>query len=916
MKTKKSLILTIFLLISLTTFAQTYTVKGVVTDSIGEPLIGATVVLLTAKDSMLTYFASTDNNGKFNLNHISKGKYIFQASYTSYKKQEEPIDLFGNNKLIDKGTISLEKIAFDLKTVEIEGERVPVQFLNDTLIYDALSFDPGKNTTVEDLLKKMPGIEVDEKGNIKAQGKQVKKVTVDGKEFFGNDPKMATQNLPAEAVKKVKVFDKKSDFSETTGIDDGKEEKTIDLELKEDHKNGVFGKITAGYGTENTYLGNATINKFTSKFRISLITKTNNTSKEGFSLMDFAEMNGGFEEMFQSSNGEIELGGYTRNNGGIYKVIDAGLNINYNPKKNIDLSISYFLNKKNSLIITNDLKENYLSGFEYKSLNNSEITKNLFNHNVNTLLKYEINKNNKIKWNFKFNNRAMDNEGNDTLSIYNNSDNLSNYQEGNTSGDKNGINASSYLTYSKKFKKYGRAIFSKLNGKYSKNTEFKQIISLNEYYTDSPELDFIYQKHDNLTDNSSYSGSIGYTEPLWKMTYLIVDANQAFTKNQFDRNLFDKYPQIGDIKNKKDKYISEFNHSDVKFSFKYNGIKQQFDIGLKYQYSTQNGDYISSNKKIKKTYKNLLPNLNYSIKFTTHSTFKFNFHSEIKAPSILQLMPIVDNSNPQFVLHGNSQLEPETSNKIRLSYNNYNSFDNRSLWVSLYGTITQNSIINSRSIDELYRTISKPVNLGQSEKMSLYTNYSMPFKLIKSGIGLSLSTNYNHSNTLLNNIQDDYQMIDYQIKTDIHNFKNKYITGKIGVSYKKTFSIYSINENTNNSYNKIKYFANTKLKITKNLTFKNSIKYNLYSNKLSDQKDAEILWDAHLKLFLKDKRYAIKLAAVDLLNQGIGYKQFSADNYIQYTKTNRIGRYFMLSLTYSLSKFKAPKTGMIIFTED
>jgi len=279
-------------------------------------------------------------------------------------------------------------------------------------------------------------------------------------------------------------------------------------------------------------------------------------------------------------------------------------------------------------------------------------------------------------------------------------------------------------------------------------------------------------------------------------------------------------------------------------------------------------------------------------------------------------MPIIDNSNPQYVIYGNEKLEPEKSNDIRINYNNFNSFDNRSLWVSFFSSIVQNTIVNSRTIDELYRTISKPVNLGQSEKVSIYTNYSMPFKLIKSAFGLSVNSVYNHSSTLLNNVENDYKMINYTIKADVHNFKNKYVTGKVGVSFKQTISKYSLSNQSNNVYNRLKYFGNVKWKIVKNLSLKTSLKYSIYSNKLSVKDDNEILWDANLKLLLKDNRYAIKFAAVDILNQSLGYRQKSGDNYLQYTRTNRIGRYFMLSVTYSLSKFKAPRQGMIIFTDD
>ena len=903
--------------LSVSMFSQPYKVKGTVVDSIGEPLVGATVVLLTAKDSMLIYFTSTDDKGNFIIKSISKGKYIFQANYTSYEKFEKPLDLTGATKTIDKGKVALHKIAYDLKTVEIKGERIPVQFVNDTLIYDALAFDPGKNTTVEDLLKKMPGIEVDEKGDIKAQGKKVEKVTVDGKDFFGDDPKMATQNLPAEAVKKVKVFDKKSEFSEATGIKDGKDKKAIDLELKADHKNGVFGKLTAGYGTENTYLGKASINRFSPKTRVSLIAKTNNTSKEGFDFNDYAKMSGGFSELFQSDGSVMLGGGFIGSNKGLYKVFDGGLNLNYSPNKKIEVNTSYYLNTNNSLLLKDDAKQNFIPGFTYKSQSNTNKISSLFGHNINSLLKYKINKNNKLKLKLHFKNNTNDSESNDTLSNYN-ENNLSNYQEADNFHNSKGNVYATFLSFNSKLKKQGRAIFIKLSGDYSDNLSQNNTNSLNYYYQDSPnpEIDSIYQEHKNKTSDFKLNGSFAYTEPLWKMTYLVADFNQGLSTNSYNRNLYDRYPSPGKNENSEDIYDSKFNHSDSKLSFKYNGIKTQFSIGMKYQLSTQSGDYISESTKLSRNYRHWLPSADFNHKFSKMTNFRMRFYSNVDAPSILQLMPIVDNSNPQYVVLGNDHLEPEKSNNLSINLNNFNQFNGTSLWLNLHGSIVQNTIVNSRNVDELFRTVSRPINLGQSERISVYGSYSMPFKLLKSFVSFGINGGYNHSYTLLNHIKNDYKKYNYSLDFDIHNYKNKHITGRIGVKYDNTITQYSVDKSSNNTFGKLKYFANIKWKVTKNIKFNNSLKYSIYSNKLNEKTNDEILWDAALLFFIQNKRYTIKLAAIDLLNQGIGYKQMSGDNYIQYSRTNRIGRYFMMSVTYSLSKFKGPKEGDVIIFKD
>jgi hypothetical protein len=919
MKQEKLLLILISIFISFSTFAQSYKIKGTVTDTFDTPLIGATVVLLTAQDSILTYFTSADDKGNFILGNIPKGQYIFQASFTSYDKFEEKIDIQGTNKTIKKGIIKLKQIAYDLKTVEIEGERVPVQFINDTLIYDANAFDPGKNTSVEDLLKKMPGIEVNEKGDIKAQGKEVKKVTVDGKEFFGNDPKMATQNLPAEAVEKVKVFDKKSDFTELTGIDDGKEEKTIDLELKEDHKNGIFGKVTAGYGTKNSYSAKANINRFSPKARISLIGKTNNTSKKGFDFSDLMKMNGGFQEMVQSDGSVTFNSGMMGTRDGINKPIDAGININYTPVKKLSVNTSYYLKNNKNFTIKNYSKENFIPNLKYKTQNDSESNRYFLNHNANAVIKYKFSKNSKFKWNIRFTSNNGENDRNDTLFTYNETNILENDKFGFSSDNSSGLNASSYITYSLKLKKEGRSIFTKLAGNYSDNTTNRYINSINKYYSD-PEFiktDSIYQEHKNLTNDSKYNVSLAYTEPMWKMTYLILDLKQSSSNNKYNRDLYNRFPLIGNEINKHEIYNSNFDYSSAKISFKYNGIMHQFDFGIKYQNSIQEGNYVSENKQLKKNYIHWLPSVNYSFKISMNSTFKVNYKSDIKSPSILQLMPIVDNSNPQYIVLGNTELEPEKNNTLRMNFSKWNSFDGTHTWLSLQGTITENTIVNSQVIDELYRTTTMPINTGLSKRASFYTNHSRPLKFISSKISFNLDGGYNQKNTLINGLTNDYQRYNYSIGADIHNYKNKYVTGKIGVNYGTTISKYSINTESDNTYNNIKYFANLKWKITNNIKISNSIKYKTYSNKYSENSDNEILWDASLKFFLKEKRYTIKLSANDLLNQTLGYQQYSGDNFVQYTRTNRIGRYFMVSLTYSLSKFKAPRdSGVMIIIED
>ena len=291
-----SICVLIFTFFSIQLSAQNikYSIFGTVLGDNEEALAGATVVLLNAKDSVLVNYGISDEEGKFELKKFKKGEYILQATYVGYEDFNELIRLDENDPehIITK-EIKLKPAVNLIDQVVVKDEHIPIRIKGDTVEYNANAFKTKPNAVVEDLLKKLPGVDVDRDGNVKAHGKDVEHVYVDGKEFFGDDPQMATKNLPAEAIDKVQVFDKQSDMSEFTGVDDGEREKTINLTLKEDKKNGVFGNITGGYGTDDSYEGKMNLNHFNKKMQLSVLGMANNTNEQGFSIQDYIEFMGG-----------------------------------------------------------------------------------------------------------------------------------------------------------------------------------------------------------------------------------------------------------------------------------------------------------------------------------------------------------------------------------------------------------------------------------------------------------------------------------------------------------------------------------------------------------------------------------------------------------------------------------------------
>jgi hypothetical protein len=282
----KSILLSIvaFLCLAQVAAAQRYTLKGQVQDEKQTGLPGATVLILQAKDSSLVSFAATNQQGEFEIKNVNKGDLLLKTTFLGYMPYFHKLQFPQESNLLDLGVLQLRPLSNELKEVMVQGEKSPVVFKKDTIEYNAGSFKTQPNAVAEDLLKKLPGVDVETDGSISVKGEKVQRVTVDGKEFFGRDPKLATRNLPADAIDKVQVFDKKSDQAMFTGIDDGQREKTINLQLKEEKRNSAFGNAMAGIGTDDRYQAKASLNRFSSGKQLSFLGMANNVNAQGFGL--------------------------------------------------------------------------------------------------------------------------------------------------------------------------------------------------------------------------------------------------------------------------------------------------------------------------------------------------------------------------------------------------------------------------------------------------------------------------------------------------------------------------------------------------------------------------------------------------------------------------------------------------------
>ena len=384
---KKLLLSPILLfLFSAAAFSQSLDLAGKVLGEENEALVSATVVILSQADSTLVSFGLTDGEGRFKIQDLKHGVYVLQVTYLGYDQYSEPLTV-DDSTPTTLPDLQLRVAQNAIEQIEIEGEHVPIQVKKDTLEYNAAAFQTQPNEVVEDLLRKLPGVEVEDDGSIIAQGEEVRKVTVDGKKFFGDDPTIATRNLPADAVNKVQIFDEKSDMAQFSGVDDGEREKTINLELKEDRRQGQFGTVEAGYGTSDRYKGTLSLNRFSTRTQISAIGNFNNINEQGFSSRDYVSFMQGIGFRGRGSNGLSVNNGLSN---GFVTTNAGGLNISHDLSSKVEFTASYFLND-----ISNDLeslvfRENFGQQGSYFDDENTTETNSSVNHRVNTEFEIEI----------------------------------------------------------------------------------------------------------------------------------------------------------------------------------------------------------------------------------------------------------------------------------------------------------------------------------------------------------------------------------------------------------------------------------------------------------------------------------------------------------------------------------------------
>ncbi len=911
-------IISSLLLISYVGLAQNMTIQGSLKDSIANrALNSATVSLVYAKDSSLVSFSRTNESGVFSFKNVVPGAYLISVSYVGYQPKWVPV-VNASDKTVEMGTIYMNDVN-NMSTVTVTARRPPVVINGDSVEFNSENFKTAPNAVVEDLLKKMPGMEVDKSGGITVNGKTVTKVFVNGKEFVTGDPKMATKNLPADAVDKIQVYDRKSDQAMFTGIDDGSEETAINLKLKKDRNRSTFGKLSGGAGTPSVFDAQGNINVINNDEQFSAIGGSNNTNRQNFSSRNIVNFSGGGGGRPGAGAGvTINIGGggsgeTDANAQGIAETYSIGGNYSnlFNNKKiefNSNAAISDVERINNSISFT----QNLTPGKEFtRSSNSNSVNRNqqqsfgsTIDHKVTETFSYKFTPS--LSW------QETSSSSQDTTLTRTGLDPNGAITNRNTtaaSSFSDAVNASSNLLLRKKFAKKGRTISSTITQSYNQsNSTGNQYTSQYFYAGGNLTSDSILDQQNIRKGNTTtYSANIIYTEPISKRSLLEFNSYLSKSIGSSSRKVYDQNNATDayDLLNTRltNEFNSEYTYSGGGMSFRSNQKKFNFATGVSVQNATLNGENISAKTKLSQSFQDILPNANFRYNFSQTKNLNIDYRTSTNQPSITQLQPVLDQSNINRQVIGNPDLKRSYVHNLNIRFFSSKILAGKNFFSTLNASTTNNSIVNYDSVLPNRTILTKPVNVNGAYRVNGSVNYGFGIKKINSrlnfGMSAGLNNNISYANGLLNTIvtkSTGPSMTYSYILDDVIDIN---LTARY--SYSKTNN--EVNPSLNTNFLTKVFGADMTNYLPFNIVLNQSFNYTINTGRAEGFNTAVPIWNASFsKFFMKNKRAEIKMSAFDLLNKNIGINRNVSQNQIVDRSYNVISQYFLLSFTYSLQK--------------
>ncbi|MBV9987895.1 MAG: TonB-dependent receptor [Chitinophagaceae bacterium] len=910
-------LLCLFVLSSAT--AQQSSLKGTITDTLNKQnLHNAVISVLRVKDSVLVRYARTNAQGNFEVKNLPAGNFILLVSYPTYADYVEKITVEAG-KDRDFGALPLITKAKLLEEVIVKQRISAIRVKGDTTEYRADSFHVGPNADVQELLRKMPGIQVNSKGEITAQGEKVQKVLVDGEEFFSDDPAVVTKNLRADAVDKIQAFDKKSDQAAFSGIDDGQKIKTLNIQLKEDKKKGYFGKVEAGSDFDHYRYGKVLANAFKGKRKISGYLTTDNTKFESLNWDENRNYAGDANTTTQigddggimifSQGDDFSWGrGYPTSN-------TAGLH--FSNKWNKDQHNSNNTYQYNNLNVTGTTlskTQNLLPGNTFTSTTSQDQVSDRTRHKLTSIYEWQIDSSSSLKLTVRAANVKSLSKSLYLGQSISEAGFLLNKSDRNTTtnGEDNTLNSN--IFWRKKFKKSGRTISINTDLNFGNKSENTLVVATNDFYNTSG----IFQREDKIDQmkvKKSVTSTINtlatYTEPLWKNTFLVLNYRLNLNQNNADVNTLEKNTS-GKYESQVDTLSNHFIFNTIghlgSANIRYNVKKVNFNIGAGVGPSTYRMQDVDKGTSREITFTNFAPSVSFNYTPKTQRRVTFNYNGNTRNPTLAQIQPLIDNTDPLNITIGNANLKQSFVHNFNFRASDFKVLKSRSMSINLNYSTTENAITNASTVDSVGRRVNQAINVNGNYNINASASYG--FDLVPSlNIGLNAGPRKSRNVSFVNNLKNITDNKGWSIGMYSGYWADKWINFWMNINANYTSSTSSIRPDVATNYWTYNTYSNVQLKFKKiKLYIDMNLEANIYQKTaaFANQQDAFVFSPTIRKVFTKADAWEVKLYVNDLFNQNQGISRNANSNFISETINQTIQRYFMFSLTYNFTKNGKP----------
>ncbi len=927
---KTAIILLLFLMGPLGLWAQTskISITGIVRDTFQEPLADATVLLLDPLDSTLVSYTRANSNGEFELKNIKVGDYLVKISFVGFVNHFEKIK--NPSGKVDIGIVTLKEISKELFEVVIREARAPMTIRGDTIEYDASTFKVPPGSTVEELLRRLPGMEIGPDGGIKSEGQDVTRVMVDGKQFFGSDPKAATKNLPAEGIAKVQVFREVTEEEKITGNKRMDGNKTMNLELKEEFKKGGFGKVIAGAGTEDRWEVKGNYNKFDEKNQISFVGVGNNTGRNGLGWNDYQDFRG--NQAFNFDDGVFGFGGgggqgrrfvirsgggegvsnsfFGSNDAGFPEVLSSGINYNHDNGKERKFSGLYFFDYKGLQADAFRTQQVFLPTFSYTNRDTSGTRTGNTNHSIEISFEDQLDSLTTLIVKASGFANSGDIQSEARVNLRRQDGSLSNISD-----IRNDILSTNYVgrvnaILRRKFVKPGRNLG--VSASYGYSNRASDVIQRSENLFFSTEGVFQESSLQNqIVESASLQNEFRFNmifvEPLKKNFFLETFYNFSNTSNKIDRFTGDREGDFVFANDSLSRYsdnITLFNRmgSSVRYTNKVWNIQS----GASLQQYRIVGDYTAGptfdfTGEVDNVFSAVSPYLSIDYSKQRNKSMGLNYILDNTVPTFDQLQPLIDNSNPLLIREGNPNLLPTFDHNLSLRFRMFNPMQFTSLFATVNYSYIDNPIIFEQVVNEQFVTFVRPINYRHRHNARGFISYGFPIVKNKFTVNTNYSLNLGRSFALVNEVENQTNDISNRVTLRLNITPVENISLFLGAEVGVSDITYSLSSSQNQRIVNQNYSATFNTKLPLGLFFNSDYNYSLFQNqRFGFDTRIPILNLSLYKVFLKDNKGELRFTGFDVFDQNRRINQFANANQVSDTLTTNLARYFMLSFTYNM----------------